>query len=1608
MASLFDKFKQGVIGLKDKAYGAATSVAKNIFGSIPKQPAPTFKSDLDGGFSSGGTRMAISAPPKKASAPVSKKAPAVSKIDYGPPAPAKAKSVRLAAPPVSKGGSLQFMRPMELPDFGASTMAIAPAGAPSTFTLGKRAIEMIAPQAVKRIEQAETPWKQFMAGAGFLPGVVQEAVVQPATRLAVGFAGDVATGGRFQGFTPEGPIARTIFGEAPIERPGQFGSDIGLLAEEGLKRLPQFAGDDPTSRAKRFAAALPFVGVGGVIEGLSFDLGLGAPAKKAVNNMVKKYGREVVEAAGRDVLQKAFREGGEEGLERAVRNNLPDAARAAIPESRVAAPVERAADDVVEDLISPARREFDLAPARAAEEIPTSPARSALRETDEPASPIARSVRQIDETAPSAARETPEQFLKRQIGETFNVVEPSGRLWKSRGNTLFIQPTRENPGFAAWLRQRNFVASADEAGNNIYRVVLKDIEPKTETAEQAARELTAPVAREGSDLQARLPLDDVQNIPPTPATPEAQPLNIQGVSSALKESASEVKPTADIFEGAIGPQRSAEVTERIIREAEGLPADLTARTAKVSDGRLKLKTPEESKAAKIAVDQVGPEYTPASRRIADLFADSKNQKSLGERGGVRFEIGSFGKSHQARKLTENKIDRFPEGELEETINNIVQVFRASNDPKMYRFDNLAWVAEMPNGETRMIYTRVNANGAEEIIGWHVLDQTKKAKYLDNLASFGTPTGSRTRITGLEDRGFNPLAYGGDSEIPRSGAGGNGAATPSIFPKRSGRELERGFVTSVKDSPQTAKEVAETVKGTYTELRNPELLAKAQAIIDGNMDEAVRLARGSENTPEANAVGMLLMNRYQQAGDYQAAIDVAEAVARRSTTAGQAIQALTIWGRLTPEGALSYAQRVIDRANDAGAGSRLRSKLKLTPDDAKTIQDFAKRIQKMPEGQEKAVEVAKLMDFIASKIPPTLLAKVSTLQTMAQLLNPKTMIRNLVGNLGFAALEQVSDVLGTAVDAGLSLLTKQRSKVLPSAPAQIKGFQQGWKLGLEDALKGIDTSGVVSKFDGSVSPSALEHVRGRVFRSGLLGKAETAMSVALRGTDRAFYQGAFDGTVDNMLRARGVTKLSDVDEPVQRMIIESAHAEALRRTFQDDNALSRMMSRIKKALNGGKEWGVGDLLLKYPKTPAAIIMRGLEYTPVGFTKAAYEAALPLIGGKVSPVAFNQKKFVDAFSRATVGTGILGVGYALANLGILEGKPEKPKDVANLEREVGLGDYKINVSALKRFVMGGFSPEAATRQNGDVLVSYDWFQPNSIMMAMGANIAQNMKGKGEKQAVEYLGTMADGLLQGVDTLAEQPLFQGMRQFMQSRDVPTALRTIVTNMPASFVPTFFNQIKQLTDNVSREAYDPNMFVEAKNRAISKVPGLSRTLPERVTVFGDTKETYQGGTNNPFNVLINPAFVSKVQESPEAKLALDLYKSIGETKQVPNQISRTQQAYGESWKLSGADIGEMQRYVGERSKNVFTQLAENPRFAALPDETKVSLLSRLLTRFGKEAKAQAYLDHIEVTPPEKITPPVQAKILDRVYKSDRFKSASPQQRKVILERVFSVVANP
>lgn len=758
------------------------------------------------------------------------------------------------------------------------------------------------------------------------------------------------------------------------------------------------------------------------------------------------------------------------------------------------------------------------------------------------------------------------------------------------------------------------------------------------------------------------------------------------------------------------------------------------------------------------------------------------------------------------------------------------------------------------------------------------------------------------------------------------AGGTGLKEESV---PEDEDKRRKFIDTVKEAEKTKPEVAAGVESRYDPIGNEATLQEAKTLLAADYNAALDMVMGpSTPTRVSNAVAILLIDKAQHEGRFADAISLVNRTAEKQTALGQTIQALSMYRRLSPEGILQFAASVRRQAIDLGA----KIPKDLPPEMAEAFRTAAEEIAKMPEGRQKDIETALLIKEISKQVPTPLLSKISMLQTMSQLLNPKTMIRNLLGNLGFMTMENIAETFATALDVATAMVTGKRTVALPMPGVQVKGLKEGAKTGAEESLLGINLKKMGQRFDLP---------KNTVFDDGVLGALEKILSLALRAPDQAFYQAAFNQSIMQQC------KLAGVEDPTPEMI-DKAHYEGLYRTFQDDNVVSRLFVALKKALNVGKGWGLGDMVVKYPKTPANLLARGIEYSPFGMVRSLFRLAEPLFGK-----AFNQEDFVRSTARAFTGSTFgVGLGALLAGLGIITGRRDKDADVRATRQGVGIRDYQINVSALKRFVASGFDPMAAKMREDDTLVSYDWFLPHSITVAMGANMVLSP----DRSITDRILNLGERVLEASETLAEQPLVRGLKTLTSKEEITLGLADVMKDIPASFMPTILNQVRQLTDNVVRNTRDPNFFAEMGKKAINRLPGVSRMLPEQITNLGRPREMYQMGSNNPFNVFLNPAFINKYKPDPVSRMVLDIFEATGQKGQFPRIASRKITMGGVDRVLTPDEYEEYQRYIGEKTNVLFNILANNPAFMNRPDEEKAKKLQKYLTDINTGAKIDLF----------------------------------------------------
>ena len=645
--------------------------------------------------------------------------------------------------------------------------------------------------------------------------------------------------------------------------------------------------------------------------------------------------------------------------------------------------------------------------------------------------------------------------------------------------------------------------------------------------------------------------------------------------------------------------------------------------------------------------------------------------------------------------------------------------------------------------------------------------------------------------------------------------------------------------------------------------------------------------------------------------------------------------------------------------------------------------------------DEQVEAAQEVQQVLNMLEPVGAGrKISTPQVIAQLLNPKTILtRNPLGNELFYRVERLRRYIDTPIDIARSKITGGPRHVTFKKGGQggyWKGLMKGSRLG----WKGIAPGALSTGWD-------LDVVRGPTFRGkkNPLTYAEKLMGATLRGFDFAAYNREYLQTLGELGEVEAINK--GLKGKARKIFVENFIASADERaveiadqrgryiTFQQDSMLAKGAQQLKRALNFGKNWGLGDQVLKYPKTPSNLFNAGVDYTPISFAKSAALAAGPWLEGKrgkaffKTPLEVNPREATAALSRALMSTGI---GYGLYALHLVEndvltGEYEEDKDKRYLEREqVGTGPYRVNLSAIYRGIRSFWKESEIKPRKGDTLYSYNWAMPVALGLGIVAEIEKaGLEGAG---AADTATQILKGAGAGLSQFDDLPMLRGLKDLFKGYDGPGEsgpaknILKVLEGIPASFAPTFGNQIRQLTDNTYPEYQDPEPWQKVINRAIARLPFLNEVaevfgekgLPRKYNTLGSKmKKTFASGNNNWFNVFLNPGFVSEYNPDLMTQTLLGLEKATGEKGQYPRvakdkiKISKTMlgDEFGEgafkegiTFDLEGEDKSHMQRLMGYHTDKLFGKLMDSGDLKNLTPDQQIRKFVKALTGATNEAK--------------------------------------------------------
>ena len=718
--------------------------------------------------------------------------------------------------------------------------------------------------------------------------------------------------------------------------------------------------------------------------------------------------------------------------------------------------------------------------------------------------------------------------------------------------------------------------------------------------------------------------------------------------------------------------------------------------------------------------------------------------------------------------------------------------------------------------------------------------------------------------------------------------------------------------------------------SYYAYSDEEALTKAKDEIDAEgWDDALTkyqadVARGIVSK-DMTVKGIVLYNNAVSNGDYVTALNILDGMVKTSRDAAQAMQAVNILNKLSPETRLYCICRGID-----GIKRQVQKKYgKKAPDieiDEALLTDY---VQKMRNGDTEAAEAVweKIQQNIADQIPASWIDKLNAWRYLAMLGNPRTHIRNTFGNAFFAIPVMVKNVVATGIEAGVDKLSKngtQRTKALlnPLTNKQDRALLATAMADYANASEQILAGGKYDDIFSGVSD------KQTIFRFKPLEAARKFNSKALDKEDVWFAQPHYAIALAGYLKANGISAVEFTNGSMSETAMNEARnyavKEAQKATFRDINPFSEMISNLGKSKSKVVN-AATSAVLPFKKTPANILVRGVEYSPIGLAKGLLD-----IRNIKTPNNPNGTKtaaeVIDELAAGLTGTGLVALGALLVRNGALTGGGGDDDKENKFQSMQGRQNYALVL------------PDGTT-------VTLDWLAPEVLPMFVGVELYNSMSGNGNswESILAAISTIPQPMLDMSLLQSVNDLIDNVAYAKEGKGIYKIIAGMATSLLSQFVPTVLGQIERTAETERQQTFidrsdgAPSSAVQSFwARLNDKNPLYDYNKIPYIDAWGRTEET--GTFAERFaNNFFNPAYVKEASGTPIDSELQRLY-GLGNTSVYPTKPGTDVKINGEY--LSAEEYVEYVKKRGSESLENVRELINSSAYKNMSDADKADAI--------------------------------------------------------------------
>ena len=793
-----------------------------------------------------------------------------------------------------------------------------------------------------------------------------------------------------------------------------------------------------------------------------------------------------------------------------------------------------------------------------------------------------------------------------------------------------------------------------------------------------------------------------------------------------------------------------------------------------------------------------------------------------------------------------------------------------------------------------------------------------------------------------------------------------------------RKMKQSALAQKANKSDEVAQAVEENPPLYEAITNADTTAQAQAEIAENVNKVQYDVFKKLNDKNSDFTALdvektrQLFSELQRQGRFDEATDLLELTSKQGSKLGQAVQAFSLWSKTTPDGAMLYAQKLLDKYNK---GVRKKLQKQLTE---KEMRDIGETFQKLNEsgltGRELEVETAKAMKKVFKVVPKTFAQYLDGYRYINMLLSPASRIKDaiLTGKNAFDIA--IDETIAGGIDAARAAFGKDKTRYVSANPfAGLKtwqqGLQKGLKEGAEDVRYGINTSrsGEVGRYGLPNDPIFKEANfegnllnRAKTLLNNPLGSAEKVLRYSLQVPDRAFFEARYASSLANQMRARGVT------EPTQDMI-NSALNEAKRAVYQEDRPITRGMTKLADfadlpieilentiGLPKGTLPSTRKGLVPFVKTPTNVIAQGAEGLH-GLGSGYFKLRNAL--ENASPEAIREAELL--LGRGVRGLGELGLGFAVGK-GVWD----------KIKTNIGEEDYYQNE-------ITGLKPSSVVID--DKAISLQNMQ-NNLPFFSGVGLGQKGLGKAFTNTTDVIAEMP-----ALKALGDLYNINKEANYIAQSDDPDKellkkgskiLRSLGSNYATTLIPFggTLGEIRNDIDPYARELYMSSLYDESVlqglgadakylgNRILNRIPLASQTLPIKYNSLG--QPVYANNIDNGLARILSNAVNFGVRNYNEPPAEMEEMQRIQDyamendiTGKTTLKFAKPKRYIGRGknkTKLTNEQYSELTRLYNGKVYDELQFLMNTPEYQSADEKTQIKWVREVMKEKKQEAEQE------------------------------------------------------